>query len=135
MESQSLRWNTNQSCRSGDDSVQWRPIGRRSWNDLTSNIVLGDDFDALGLQVCDEEFQEMLFGSGYSPYMNRAFYSNAENKQFWQQNFGAMLATPQGKSDFMSYKRLIVSKRLREKFDNLVPPECTRMPWKASTTS
>ena len=31
-----------------------------------------------------------------------------------------MLATPQGKSDFMSYKRLIVSKRLREKFDNLV---------------
>jgi len=95
-------------------------LGDEVWNDLTSNIVLGDDFDALGLQVCDEEFQEMLFGSGYSPYMNRAFYSNAENKQFWQQNFGAMLATPQGKSDFMSYKRLIVSKRLREKFDNLV---------------
>ncbi len=95
-------------------------LGDEVWNDLTSNIVLGDDFDALGLQVCDEEFQEMLFGSGYSPYMNRAFYSNAENKQFWQQNFGAMLATPQGKADFMSYKRLIVSKRLREKFDNLV---------------
>jgi len=90
------------------------------WNDLTSKIVLHDDFDALGLQVCDEEFQEMLFGAGYSPYMNRAFFSNAENKAFWQQNFGAMLSTPQGKSDFMAYKRLIVEKRLREKFDNLV---------------
>ena len=31
-----------------------------------------------------------------------------------------MLSTPQGKSDFMAYKRLIVEKRLREKFDNLV---------------
>lgn len=95
-------------------------LGDEVWNDLTSNIVLRDDFDALGLQVCDEEFQELLFGSGYSPYMNRAFYSNAENKAFWQQNFSAMLATPKGKSDFMSYKRLIISKRLREKFDNLV---------------
>ena len=95
-------------------------LGDEVWNDLTSNIVLRDGFDALGLQVCDEEFQEMLFGSGYSPYMNRAFYSNAENKAYWQQNFGAMLSTPQGKSDFMSYKRLIVTKRLREKFDNLV---------------
>ena len=95
-------------------------LGDEVWNDLTSNIVLRDGFESLGLEVCDEEFQEMLFGSGYSPYMNRAFYSNAENKAFWQQNFGAMLSTPQGKSDFMSYKRLIVSKRLREKFDNLV---------------
>ena len=95
-------------------------LGDEVWSDLTSQIVLHDDFDALGLQVCDEEFQEMLFGAGYSPYMNRAFYSNAENKTFWQQNFSAMLSTPQGKSDFMSYKRLIVEKRLREKFDNLV---------------
>lgn len=95
-------------------------LAEEVWSDLTSNIVLNDDFDALGLTVSDDEFQEMIFGSAYSPYMNRAFFSNAENKQFWQQNFGAMLNTPQGKSDFMSYKRLIVKKRIREKYDNLV---------------
>ena len=50
-------------------------LGDEVWNDLTSNIVLRDGFESLGLQVCDEEFQEMLFGSAYSPYMNRAFYS------------------------------------------------------------
>lgn len=95
-------------------------LSEEVWNDLTTGIILSDDFDALGLTVSDLEFQELLFGSGYSPYMNRAFYSNAENKQFWQQNFGAMLNTPQGKSDFMSYKALISEKRIREKYDNLV---------------
>lgn len=95
-------------------------LSNEVWADLTSGIVLSDDFDALGLSVSNEEFQEMLFGSGYSPYMNRAFYSNSENKQFWQNNFSSMLNTPRGKADFMSYKRLIVEKRKREKFDNLV---------------
>lgn len=95
-------------------------LSEEVWNDLTTQIVLDDDFHALGLSVCDNEFQELIFGSGYSPYLNRAFFSNAENKQFWQQNFASMLNSPQGKSDFLSYKKLISNKRIREKYDNLV---------------
>ena len=37
-------------------------LGDEVLNYLTSNIVLRDGFESLGLQVCDEEFQEMLFG-------------------------------------------------------------------------
>ena len=95
-------------------------LAEEVWNDITSEIVLEDDFAALGLTVSDEEYEEMLFGTAFSPYMNRAFYSNAETKGFWQQNFDAMLGTDRGVADFMSYKRLIVAKRIREKFDNLV---------------
>lgn len=95
-------------------------LAEEVWNDITSEIVLGDDFDALGLTVSDEEYEEMLFGSAFSPYMNRAFYSNVETKGFWQQNFDAMLSTDRGVSDFLAYKRLIVAKRVREKYDNLV---------------
>ncbi|MBN31145.1 MAG: hypothetical protein CL845_04000 [Crocinitomicaceae bacterium] len=95
-------------------------LAEEVWNDITSGIVLEEDFAALGLAVSDEEYEEMLFGTAFSPYMNRAFYSNAENKGFWQQNFDAMLGTDRGIADFMSYKRLIVAKRIREKFDNLV---------------
>ena len=62
-------------------------LAEEVWSDLTSNIVLSDDFEALGLTVSDEEYEEMLFGTVFSPYMNRAFYSNAETKAFWQQNF------------------------------------------------
>lgn len=95
-------------------------LAEEVWSDLTSNVVLQDDFDALGLTVSDEEYEEMLFGSAFSPYMNRAFYSNAENKNFWQTNFDAMLGSEQGVRDFLAYKQLIVSKRKREKYDNLV---------------
>ena len=90
------------------------------WGDLTANIVLDDTYDALGLEVTDVEFQEMLFGSLDSPYMGRAFFSNGENKAFWQQNFGAMLTTDQGKLNLLSYKKLIIAKRKKEKMDALL---------------
>ncbi len=90
------------------------------WADLTANIVLDDTYDALGLEVTDAEFQEMLFGTLDSPYMGRAFYSNGENKTFWQQNFGAMLNTDEGKMNLLSYKRLIIAKRKKEKMDALL---------------
>lgn len=90
------------------------------WGDLTANIVLDDTYDALGLEVTDAEFQEMLFGSLDSPYMGRAFFSNGENKAFWQQNFGAMLTTDQGKLNLLSYKKLIIAKRKKEKMDALL---------------
>ena len=90
------------------------------WSDLTANIVLEDTYDALGLEVTDAEFQEMLFGDLDSPYMSRAFYSNGENKAFWQQNFGAMLTTDQGKMNLLSYKKMIIGKRKKEKMDALL---------------
>lgn len=90
------------------------------WGDLTADIVLDDTYDALGLDVTDAEFQEMLFGSLDSPYMGRAFFSNGENKAFWQQNFGGMLTTDQGKLNLLSYKKLIIAKRKKEKMDALL---------------
>ena len=90
------------------------------WGDLTANILLNDTYDALGLSVTDAEFQEMLFGSLDSPYMSRAFFSNGENKAFWQQNFGAMLTTDEGKMNLLSYKKLIIAKRKKEKMDALL---------------
>ena len=90
------------------------------WGDITAQIVLGDTYDALGLEVTDAEFEEMLFGTLDSPYMSRAFYSNGENKAFWQQNFGSMLTTDQGKLNLLSYKKLIIEKRKKEKMDALL---------------
>ena len=89
------------------------------WNDIVTMIVLKENYDALGLEMSDAEFQGLLFENGNSQYMNMAFYSNAQNKQYWQQQFAAMLETPQGKSNFMAYRRLIEQKRLKEKFDKL----------------
>jgi peptidyl-prolyl cis-trans isomerase D len=90
------------------------------WGDITSNIVMEDTYNELGIEVTDGEFQEMLFGNLDSPYMSRAFYSNGENKAMWQQNFGAMLTTDQGKVNLLSYKKLILAKRKKEKLDALM---------------
>jgi peptidyl-prolyl cis-trans isomerase D len=90
------------------------------WNDFVSKILLEDSYESLGLQVTDKEFQGLLFEDGYSGYVNMAFFSNEQNKQFWQQQFAAMLGTPEGKANFLMYRKLISQKRLREKYDNLL---------------
>jgi peptidyl-prolyl cis-trans isomerase D len=90
------------------------------WQDITSAIYMDDLFTETGISVSDKEYQEMLFGDLASPYMSRAFYSNGDNKRTWVQNFQNMLTTPQGKSNFMNYKNVIVSKRKKEKFESLV---------------
>lgn len=90
------------------------------WNDLTTDLVLADEFSNAGIVVSDKEYQEMLFGDIDSGYMSRAFYSNADNKRTWVDNFTQMLTTPRGQQNFLRYKDVIVSKRKREKFDALV---------------
>ena len=90
------------------------------WKDLTEGAVLSEGIAALGLTVTDDEYQELLFGTGTSDYLSRAFFSNAQNKQYWQQNFSAMLSTPEGRASFMEYKNLISDKRIREKYDALI---------------
>ena len=90
------------------------------WKDLTEGAVLNEGIAALGLTVTDDEYQELLFGTGTSDYLSRAFFSNAQNKQYWQQNFSAMLSTPEGRASFMEYKNLISDKRIREKYDALI---------------
>jgi peptidyl-prolyl cis-trans isomerase D len=90
------------------------------WSDLTSSIVLDPIFEDVGLEVCDDELQELLFGSAHSPYLNLAFYSSDQNRDYWRQQFGAMLQTPQGRAKFSAYSTLIKDKRRREKFENLL---------------
>ncbi len=90
------------------------------WNDMTTDIVLEDEFSNAGIVVTDLEYQEMLFGHIDSGYMSRAFYSNGDNKKTWVNNFNQMLTSPKGKQNFLRYKDVIVSKRKREKFDALV---------------
>ena len=90
------------------------------WNDITTELVLEDQFADAGILVSDKEYQEMLFGDIDSGYMSRAFYSNGDNKRTWVENFTQMLTTDRGKQNFLRYKEVIVSKRKREKLDALI---------------
>ena len=99
------------------------------WNDLTTDLVLADEFSNAGIVVTNKEYQEMLFGDIDSDYLSRAFYSNDDNKKNWEKRFIEMLkiykgpdpvAAAKATQSFLNYKDIIVSKRKREKFDALV---------------
>ncbi len=95
-------------------------LAEEVWSDMTTDLLLKDNLDELGLTVSDEEYQELIFGDAYSPYLSRAFFSDPQAKSFWQQNFQSMLGTPEGKANYLAYRKLISSKRVREKHESLI---------------
>lgn len=95
------------------------------WNDLLERTLLEDDYNALGLTVTKEEFDEIRFGENISPYVKRTFYGNTvtdEARENWRRQFTQMYNDPtgQGKMNYQGYTEVIVNKRLREKYDALV---------------
>lgn len=95
------------------------------WNDMLEQALLGDDYNALGLSVNKEEFDEIRFGDNVSPYVQRTFYGNTvtdEARENWRRQFSQMYNDPtgQGRANYEGYSDVIVQKRLREKYDALV---------------
>lgn len=95
------------------------------WNDMLERALLGDDYNALGLDVNKEEFDEIRFGEHISPYVQRTFYGNQvtdEARENWRNQFAQMYNDPtgQGRMNYEGYSDVIVHKRLREKYDALV---------------
>ncbi len=95
------------------------------WNDIIEGILLQEEYRALGLEVVQDEFDEIRFGEHISPYVLRTFYggqATAEARENWKQTFSGMfndLAGP-GRANYQGYVDVIVQKRLREKYDMLI---------------
>ncbi len=95
------------------------------WNDMVEAALLNPEYRALGLVVLQEEFDEIRFGEHLSPWVQRTFYGggvNQEARENWRQTFANMyndVAGP-GRANYTGYVDVIIQKRLREKYDNLV---------------
>ena len=93
------------------------------WADILTERLYGDNFDALGLKLTKEEFDDIRYGDYISPWVSRTFYGSnvtEEQKENWRQTFSAMYSDPNGKAQYAGYARVIEQKRMREKFDGLV---------------
>lgn len=93
------------------------------WNDIVSERLYGDNFDALGLGLCKEEFDDIRYGDYISPWVTRTFYGGQvteAQKENWRREFSAMYSDPNGRAQYAGYARVIQQKRMREKFDALV---------------
>ena len=95
------------------------------WNDLVEANLLRPEYDALGLDVTQEEFDEIRFGDHVSTYVKNTFYGGSvtqEARDNWRATFASMyndVAGP-GRANYNGYVDVIVQKRLREKYDALV---------------
>ena len=93
------------------------------WGDIVIERLYGDNFDALGLGLTKEEFDDIRYGDCVSPWVSRTFYGGQvteEQKQNWKQTFSTMYSDPAGKANYAGYARVITQKRMREKFDGMV---------------
>ena len=93
------------------------------WGDILTERLYGDNFDALGLELTKEEFDDIRYGDFISPWVSRTFYSGQvteEQKAQWKQTFSTMYSDPNGRAQYAGYARVIEQKRMREKFDGLV---------------
>lgn len=95
------------------------------WNDMLERTLLADDYNALGLSISQEEYNEIRFGEHISPYIKQTFYGNEvtdEKRDQWKQTFASMYngENPDARVQYEGYANIITAKRLRERYNALV---------------
>jgi len=91
------------------------------WNNLIENTLLQPEYQSLGLMVTDEELDEILFGNFLSSYVKSTFYQGQDSLPFKEQMRESFKKMETEKPNlFTGYRRLVVEKRLKEKYDALV---------------
>lgn len=90
-------------------------LSNDTWNQLVENIIYQDEFDALGIEVSDEEYEEITFGELLSPFVKSTIYGGKDSTSLKEQvrkSFDGMDAKMAE-----NWKKLIKQKRQKEKYD------------------
>jgi peptidyl-prolyl cis-trans isomerase D len=90
-------------------------LSNDTWNQLTENIIYQDEYDALGIEVSDEEYEEITFGELLSPFVKSTIYGGKDSTSLKEQvrkSFDGMDAKMAE-----NWKKLIKQKRQKEKYD------------------
>lgn len=90
-------------------------LSNDTWNNLVEKNLMSDEYEALGIQVSEEEYDEIVFGSKLSSYVLNTIYGGKDStalKEQMRTNFDGMT-----KNMANGWKNLITAKRQREKYD------------------
>ncbi|MFM7234418.1 MAG: peptidylprolyl isomerase [Flavobacteriales bacterium] len=93
-------------------------LSNDTWNQLTENILYQDEYTALGIEITDEEYEEITFGELLSPFVKSTIYGGKDStamKEQVRKGFDGMDAKM---SD--NWKKLIKQKRQKEKYDAML---------------
>jgi peptidyl-prolyl cis-trans isomerase D len=90
-------------------------LSNDTWNQLVENIIYQDEYDALGIEISDEEYEEITFGELLSPFVKGTIYGGKDSTSLKEQvrkSFDGMDAKMAE-----NWKKLIKQKRQKEKYD------------------
>ncbi|MBY0427550.1 MAG: SurA N-terminal domain-containing protein, partial [Cytophagales bacterium] len=116
---------TNYYVQTGKLPAETELVGLReqAWNDLLFDITYKDEFDALGIEVTEEEEWDMIQGKNIHPAVRQSF-TNPQTGQFdramvvnYLQNMQKL--EPKQQYLWQLFEKGISKERLRNKYDNL----------------
>jgi len=90
-------------------------LSNDTWSQLVENVIYQDEYDALGIEVSDEEYDEITFGELLSPFVKSTIYGGKDStalKEQVRKSFDGMDAKMAE-----NWKKLIKQKRQKEKYD------------------
>lgn len=109
-----------QILKYGDDNQMADAV----WEDLVESRLLDGEYEKLGLYIGKEEFDEIRFGQRTSSFVNGTFYGNEptpEKRAQLEETFVAWFnGQPIDRQNWEFYREVIIQKRLREKYDQLI---------------
>jgi peptidyl-prolyl cis-trans isomerase D len=93
-------------------------LSNDTWSQLTENFLYQDEFDALGIQITEEESDEITFGEMLSPFVRQTIYGGNDSTAIKEQ----MRKSFDGMDTKMAagWKKLIAQKRQKEKYDAML---------------
>jgi peptidyl-prolyl cis-trans isomerase D len=93
-------------------------LSNDTWGQLTENYLYQDEYDKLGIQITEEEYEEITFGEKLSPFVLQTIYGGKDStalKEQVRKGFDGMDSKMAA-----NWKKLISQKRQREKYDAMM---------------
>ena len=113
----------NQTGQTSLDAATTNQLRDQTWNQMVRELVLGQEFEAIGVRVSKEELYDMVQGNNPHPQVVQAF-TNPETGQFDRGqviNFLRQMEQDEDiKKRWVAFEKDIAKLRRNEKYNNLI---------------
>lgn len=108
------------------DDNMWAQVREQAWNQKIGEIVMGDVYEKLGIDVSSEELFDMLQGTNINPIVQQLF-SNPETGQFdrgsvvrFLKNLDAGAVSQEQRDYWLNLEKQIVEQRTQTKYTGML---------------
>jgi len=108
------------------DDNMWEQVREQTWNQTISNIVMGEVYDDLGIDVSSDELFDMLQGSNIHPIIQQLF-RNPETGQFdrgavvrFLKNLESGAVNQDDRAYWLNLEDQIIAERKQSKYASMV---------------